>query len=107
MNDYGDFYVTNTTGWLCKRIVFGDRCKISFNWFSAASKYKLSNYPGKVRIVVNDKLKEVYEIQQGDVEIEIGSYTSPNTISNFRIIVTDWYHNSLMLYFSISTKESD
>lgn len=91
--------MTNKTGWLSKTISAGAECIVSFSWSSIEDGFSTGN--GALFVSVGGAVKASYEIEQGDIFVDLTKYLS---IGSNRVLVevVDSYGNSKTLGFSIS-----
>ena len=90
--------VSNTSGWLSKTIAQGAECAISFSWSSLENGISTGN--GSARITVNNIVRNVIEIRQGDVTIDIAPYLNVGS-NTVKIRVSDIYDNGQTITFNI------
>lgn len=94
--------VENTTGWLSKTISAGSSCVVSFTWSSIED--ELSTGDGAIRITVNDSVRASYQIQQGNVSVDLGRYISPGN-NKVKIRISDVYDQGSTTTFTITSIE--
>lgn len=95
------FRVNNETAWLSNTIAVGDTCPVRFSWSSIED--EMPTGAGKVRVA--DSAGIVYDvipIQQGTVEIDLGTYLSAGT-KTMRLTIMDVYENSRTIGFTITS----
>lgn len=95
------FRVANETAWLSNTIAVGDPCPVRFSWSSIED--EMPTGAGKVR--VSDSAGVVYDvipIQQGSVEVDLGSYLSAGT-KTMRLTIMDIYENSRTISFTVTS----
>ena len=91
--------VTNTTGWLSTTISSGSSCPITLTWSSLEDEMPTGD--GTLRVTVNGSIRTTYEIAQGEVTADLGSYVS--TGSNVvKVQVADIYGNARTINFNIT-----
>lgn len=90
---------TNTTGWISNSISAGDTVNVNILWTSIENDLPTGN--GVVTIRVNGLIKASYEVQQGEITVNLTNYLSSGT-NNVKITVTDIYDQSRTLGFNIS-----
>ena len=100
--DYVNFKVTNTGGWLSKTLSYGAKCVINLSWYSIED--GISTGVGTVKIVdkILGQTKQVYEVQQGDIEIDVTSFLVMGN-NELEITISDVYNNSRPINFNITT----
>ena len=91
--------VTNTTGWLSKTIADGAPCSISFLWSSIEDEMPTGD--GNVRITVNDVVKTTYQIQQGNVTVNVTPYLTTGT-NKVKVRVSDTYDQGKTTTYNIT-----
>lgn len=91
--------VTNTTGWLSKTIADGAPCSISFLWSSIEDDMPTGD--GNVRITVNDVVKTTYQIQQGNVTVNVTPYLTTGT-NKVKVRVSDTYDQGKTTTYNIT-----
>ena len=93
------FTVTNKSGWMAKTVALGAECNIILEWSSIEDEIPTGN--GKVTITVDGTVKSIYEVQQGEVIINVDNYL---VLGDNSIIVTisDIYGNKREIYFTIT-----
>ena len=92
--------LTNTTGWIYKSIVYGAACPISVNWSSLEN--DLATGSGVLQVIVSGTMKHTAQVEQGDVNIDIGPWL-PMGSASVKVKVTDVYGNSRSLNFNLTT----
>ena len=92
--------LTNTSGWLSKTIADGADCYFTFYWDSIDGNIPTGN--GTLMISVGGAVKASYEIEQGDVEVNLSKYLTAST-NRILLEVVDSYGNTKTLSLSIST----
>lgn len=90
---------TNISGWLSKSLPSGSDCPIQIRWSSIEDDEPTGS--GSARITVNNTIRGVIQIQQGDIEINLKPYLSigQNTV---KIRISDVYDNGRTLNFNIN-----
>ena len=93
------FEVKNNTGWLSKTVAYGAECSVFLEWSSIEDEIATGN--GTVKISVGDTVKAIYEVEQGEREINIDNYLliGKNTIS---IEISDLYGNNRKIVFTVN-----
>lgn len=101
-DDYVDFKVSNSSGWLSKTISYGSKCAIKLSWYSIEDGMSTGN--GTVKIVdkILGETKLAYEVPQGDIDIDITNFLVLGN-NEFEITVSDVYNNSRPINFTINT----
>jgi hypothetical protein len=94
-----EFKVTNKTGWLSKTIAYGAECKVILDWSSIEDGISTGN--GTVKISVGDTVKSIYEVNQGEIPVDIDNYLliGKNTIG---VEISDLYGNNRKIVFTVS-----
>lgn len=94
-----EFKVTNKTGWLSKTIAYGAECKVILDWSSIEDGISTGN--GIVKISVGDTVKSIYEVNQGEIPVDIDNYLliGKNTIG---VEISDLYGNNRKIVFTVS-----
>lgn len=94
--------VENTSGWLSKTIASGASCSVSFLWSSIEDDMPTGD--GAVRITVNDVVKATYQIQQGNVSINLTPYLATGT-NKVKVRISDTYDQGKTTTFNITSIE--
>ena len=92
--------VNNTTGWLSKTFSSGADVELKFNWSSVEEGLPTGN--GTLKIYVGGSLKNSYEIQQGDVVVDVTKYITAGA-NDIKLEVADVYDNSRRLSYTINS----
>ena len=92
--------VNNTTGWLSKTFSAGSDVELKFNWSSVEEGLPTGN--GTLKIYVGGSLKNSYEIQQGDVVVDVTKYITAGA-NDIKLEVADVYDNSRRLSYTINS----
>lgn len=92
--------VTNTSGWLSKTIAAGSSCPISLNWSSIED--SLPTGDGNIRITVNESVRTIYQIQQGDVTVDLAPYLSSGA-NKVKVRISDTYDQGKTITFNITS----
>lgn len=92
------FSLQNTTGWLFKSIAENASCVLSARWSSTES--EISTGDGLLTIKVDNIVKYVGNVSQGDFTIEVGSYLTAGS-NTVQLIVADTYGNSRYINYTI------
>lgn len=95
---YGDFAVTNESGWLAKTVAFGGPCIINLSWSSKVDGISTGN--GTMKISSNGVVKATQEVAQGSVTPDVGKYLNTGA-NDIEITISDAYGNSRTLKYSI------
>ena len=90
--------VTNNTGWLSKTIASDSSCPISLVWSSIEDEMPTGD--GTLRITVNNVLKAILQVQQGEVVVDLAQYCS-NGANSCALRLADVYENSRTINFTI------
>lgn len=100
--EYVDFKVTNTSGWLSRTLAYGAKCIVTLTWYSIED--GISTGVGTVKIVdrLLNETKQVYEVHQGEIDIDITNYLVMGD-NEFEITISDIYNNSRPINFNIKT----
>ena len=90
---------TNITGWLSKAVPVGNDCIVRIRWSSIEDDAPTGS--GSARITVNNTIRGVVQIDQGDISINLKPYlsTGQNTV---KIRISDVYDNGRTLNFNIN-----
>ena len=88
----------NTTGWLAKTIASTSNCPVSINWSSIQD--DIPTGPGSIKITVNNIVKSMIQVQQGDVTIDIAPFCSTGA-NSCTLLLTDIYGNAWPCTFQI------
>ena len=91
--------VENTTGWLSKTIATGSSVSVSLRWSSIADGMETGR--GNVRIMVNDIVRASWEIDQGNVSIDLTPYLSTGT-NKVKVRISDTYDQGSTTTFNIT-----
>ena len=91
--------VQNTTGWIAKTFASGSECILKINWISIEDNITTGN--GTLKILVGGVVKTSYEIEQGNVEINVTKFLNVGN-NDIKIIVSDIYGNNKELIFNIN-----
>lgn len=86
--------IENTSGWLTTTITKSDTCNVSFTWESVEN--EMSTGDGSLRIMVNNTIKAVTTVPQGENTIDISPYVTSGT-NKIALTVTDMYGNERTL----------
>lgn len=92
--------VLNLGGWLAKTISVGTDCIIELQWSSINQGISTGN--GTCSIMVDDVVKRVYEVQQGQLNINVKSYLKTGS-NKIKITISDMYGNYTDLMFNVTT----
>ena len=90
---------TNTSGWRSKTISTGSDCNVSFVWDSKEEGEATGN--GIVKVTVNGVVRTSYEVEQGEVPVDLTSYLSLGT-NTIQIEISDVYLNSRVMGFTVN-----
>ena len=90
--------LSNTSGWLSKKISHGAKCPISFVWSSLENGIPTGN--GVLKIIVNGTTKSTADIKQGDITIDPSEYLTAGS-NAVKINVSDVYGNSRTINYSV------
>lgn len=93
------FNVTNKSGWLAKTVALGAECDIILDWSSIEDEIPTGN--GKVTIAVDGTVRSVYEVQQGEITVNIDNYLVIGK-NNIVLTISDIYGNKREIYFTIT-----
>jgi len=90
---------TNITGWLSKAVPVGNDCIVQIRWSSIEDDAPTGS--GSARITVNNTIRGIVQIDQGDISINLKPYlsTGQNTV---KIRISDVYDNGRTLNFNIN-----
>lgn len=94
--------VSNTTGWLSKKISSGGDCSISFTWSSIED--EMATGAGIATLRVNGATRMSRSINQGAITLDISRYLSSGS-NAVRLTVSDVYNNSRNINFTIDVVE--
>ena len=91
--------VDNTTGWLSKTLSVGAECILSFLWSSVEDGMPTGD--GTIAISVNGVSKATYNIQQGNIDVNVTSYLSAGT-NKVKVRISDTYDQGNTKTFTIT-----
>ena len=91
--------VENTSGWLSKTIPTGSACPISFTWSSVEDGMPTGD--GAIRISVNEIVRSTYQIQQGNVSLDLAPFLSTGT-NKVKVRISDTYDQGKTTTFNIT-----
>ncbi|HAK21968.1 MAG TPA: hypothetical protein DCM58_01480 [Desulfovibrio sp.] len=94
--------LTNTSGWVSRTIASGASISVSVSWSSVEDNLPTGN--GTLTVRVGNVVKQVLEVQQGNVTVEVGSFLNTGT-NTVQIQVSDSYGNSRVKNFTITVAE--
>ena len=92
--------VTNTSGWLSKTIASGANCVVTFAWSSIED--EMATGDGNIRITVNDVVRSTYQIQQGNVSVNLAPYLATGT-NKVKARISDVYDQGKTITFNITS----
>lgn len=92
--------VENTSGWLSKTIASGSAVSVSFLWSSIEDEMPTGD--GAVRITVNDVVRATYQINQGNVSIDLTPYLAAGT-NKVKVRISDTYDQGKTITFNITS----
>lgn len=92
--------VDNTTGWLSETIPYGANCFVSFAWSSIEDGMPTGD--GNIRITVNDVVKTSYQIQQGNVSVNLAPYINKGA-NKVKVRISDTYDQGKTITFNVSS----
>lgn len=95
--------VENTTGWLSKTVAYGSACNVSFLWSSVEDEMPTGD--GNIRITVNDAVMTTYQIQQGNVSVNLLPYLTKGGAYKIKIRISDTYDQGKTITFNITVVE--
>lgn len=78
--------VTNTTGWLTKRIVSGASCELSISWSSLED--NVATGPGTLTVLVSNISRRVQTVNQGSVTVDVSDYLTTGS-NSIKLRITD------------------
>lgn len=92
------FRMTNTSGWLTKKIAFGNELRITVSWTSYLQGMPTGD--GSLSVTVNGSKKLTKGVKQGDVSVDVGKYlvAGANTVA---VSISDAYGNSTPIQYTI------
>ena len=90
----------NTAGWISKTIAEGADCNVSVTWSSIENGLLTGN--GMVKVSVGGVVKTSYEVEQGEVVINVGKYLSAGT-NTVKVEISDIYGNTRIVSYSINS----
>ena len=96
------FNCDNTSGFLAKTISSGSACPVTFSWSSIENEIPTGD--GTVRITVNDVVRTVYQVQQGNIAIDLGPYLGIGS-NKVKVRISDVYDQAKTTTFSITSIE--
>ena len=91
--------VENTSGWLSKTIPTGSACPVSFTWSSVEDGMPTGD--GAIRISVNEIVRSTYQIQQGNVSLDLAQFLSTGT-NKVKVRISDTYDQGKTVTFNIT-----
>ena len=91
--------VENTSGWLSKTIPTGATCPVSFVWSSVEDGMPTGD--GAIRISVNDIVRSTYQIQQGNVSLDLAPFLATGT-NKVKVRISDTYDQGKTTTFNIT-----
>ena len=91
--------VENTSGWLSKTIPTGSACPVSFTWSSVEDGMPTGD--GAIRISVNEIVRSTYQIQQGNVSLDLAPFLSTGT-NKVKVRISDTYDQGKTTTFNIT-----
>ena len=91
--------VENTSGWLSKTIPTGASCPVSFTWSSVEDGMPTGD--GAIRISVNEIVRSTYQIQQGNVSLDLAQFLSTGT-NKVKVRISDTYDQGKTVTFNIT-----
>lgn len=94
--------VENTSGWNAKTISAGTPVKATFTWSSIEDGMPTGD--GAVRITVNDVVRATYQVQQGNIEVDLSPYLSAGS-NKVKIRISDTYDQGSTKVFNITSLE--
>lgn len=89
---------TNTTGWITNTISGDADCNVKILWSSIENDLPTGN--GTATIRVNSVIKAVFEVQQGEITINLSPYLSSGT-NAVRVTLADVYGQMRTIVFNI------
>ena len=92
--------VINAGGWLSKTIAYGSKCEIAIRWSSIED--EISTGPGTCTVSVGGTVRRAYEIQQGDLKIDVTSYLMVGS-NDIQVSISDMYGNQRAIKFNVTT----
>lgn len=94
--------VSNTSGWISKTVASGATCPVSISWTSLEEGVPTGS--GALKIAVNNQTKANMNVQQGELDIDVGKYLTVGN-NSVKITITDVYGNARTIFFSIDAIE--
>lgn len=94
------FTASKITDWNAKTITDGAECKVYFTWSSIENDAPTGD--GTVRITVNNVVRASYQIQQGDVTVDLTSYIQ-NGSNKVLVRISDVYDQAKTYAFTITS----
>ena len=96
--------MVNTSGWMSKTLPQDDNgtCEVSFNWSSLEN--GISTGAGTLTIVVNDVIKSIQNVDQGERTVELYPYLVVGT-NNVILRLTDIYGTLKIIRFNITVAQ--
>jgi len=88
----------NTTGWISNTISEGVDCIVKILWSSIENEMPTGN--GTATIRVNNVVKSMFEIPQGEISINLTPYLSSGT-NNVKVIISDTYGQQRPVTFNV------
>lgn len=94
--------VENTSGWLSKTIASGASCPVSFTWSSVED--GMATGDGAMRITVNEVVRATFQIQQGNVTVDLAPYLGTGS-NKVKVRISDTYDQGKTVTFNITSVE--
>ena len=95
------FTCTNTTGWLSTTVRKGvTSCPVSFTWSSVEDGQPTG--AGTIRITVGEVVQSTYQIQQGNVTVDLAPYLTTAGAKKIKIRISDEYDQAKTTTFNIT-----
>lgn len=95
------FTCTNTTGWRSTTVRKGvTSCPVSFTWSSVEDGQPTG--AGTIRITVGEVVQSTYQIQQGNVTVDLAPYLTTAGAKKIKIRISDEYDQAKTTTFNIT-----
>ena len=91
--------VTNTTGWITSTIAENTDCNVKVTWSSIENEMPTGN--GTLTIRVNNVVKSAFEVEQGEVTVNLKQYLNSGT-NKVKISISDVYGQEKPVNFTVS-----
>lgn len=92
--------IANKMPWLATTIRAGASCPVTVNWSSTIDEVETGI--GSLRITANGAIRATMNVNQGDVTVDIGEYTTAGN-NSIRLTITDTYGNSRSIVYTVTS----